>query len=491
MNYGFRRRLTSLCVALLLTGATARAEQDGRFPLAPMQEEVLTIAGDPGRPVALQVTLFMPPGPGPFPLAVVNHGATSVSATNRGERNRFSILAYYFLSRGYAVALPMMRGFAGSGGALPEGCNMAAVAEANARDMRAVMIALARRPGIDGSRAVVAGQSFGAWNTLGIGASAPAGVRALVAFNAAIRSSACRQQDASMAEGAAKLGARTTLPSLWFYGDNDAIMPAATWREVFRRYKAGASRAELVAFGPYGTDSHQLLSDPSSFPIWAPKLDAFLAQAGLPSETLHADYLPRPQPPPTHFAAVDDVRTIPLGSDGVRAVYHKFLAAPFPRAFVIGAAAALEEHGGYDPFGRAMLACGRLTSGCKPYAVDGEVVWMAEQVVRRSPGTSVRMNTTSSLGIFYAINPDCSLRGLAQVDVTTPPAHGSTAVVRTDERAAFSAGSRFSACNGTIIPTIGVTYTPVPGFVGDDAVAMDITMPDGKRQTMRLDLKVR
>lgn len=46
----------------------------------------------------------------------MNQGATKASATNRGERYHFTISAYYFLSRGYAVALPMMRGFAGLGG---------------------------------------------------------------------------------------------------------------------------------------------------------------------------------------------------------------------------------------------------------------------------------------------------------------------------------------------------------------------------------------
>ncbi len=78
-------------------------------PSAPLNEKVLKLPGDPHRPVTLEVTLYMPSGIGPFPLAVMNHGATTASASNRGTRYRYTMSAYYFLSRGYAVALPMAR----------------------------------------------------------------------------------------------------------------------------------------------------------------------------------------------------------------------------------------------------------------------------------------------------------------------------------------------------------------------------------------------
>ena len=161
---------SAMLAAILCAGAAQAQETDSRTPAMPMHEQVLTMPGDPARPVSLEVTLFTPPGDGPFPLAVMNHGATGASASNRGERYRFTVSAYYFLSRGYAVALPMARGFAGSGGDLIHlGCDLAGVAEGNARDIRAVIGALEQRPDIDRTRVVVAGQSFGAWNTLGIG----------------------------------------------------------------------------------------------------------------------------------------------------------------------------------------------------------------------------------------------------------------------------------------------------------------------------------
>jgi hypothetical protein len=80
-----------LVVALLATGGSVRAAPEPRsdataLPPLPMNEQVLNLPGDPARPVTLQVTLFMPYGAGPFPLAVVNHGRqrTDIRETNRG-----------------------------------------------------------------------------------------------------------------------------------------------------------------------------------------------------------------------------------------------------------------------------------------------------------------------------------------------------------------------------------------------------------------------
>ena len=80
MRYGKRGATPSWLIgaaalAVLLAAPYAAAEspgtEDSRLPLAPFREEVLSLPGDPARPVMLQVTLFTPTGPGPFPLALV------------------------------------------------------------------------------------------------------------------------------------------------------------------------------------------------------------------------------------------------------------------------------------------------------------------------------------------------------------------------------------------------------------------------------------
>ena len=307
----------------------------------------------------------------------MNHGATGASTFNRGDRYRFTTSAYYFLSRGYAVLLPMARGFAQSQGSLiRDGCNLAKVAQANGSDIVAATKAVARRPDIDASRIVVAGQSFGAWNTLGVGTEAPAGVRALVAFNPAIRTSDCHDQDAAMADGAVTLAAATPLPSVWFFGDNDSVMPTNVWRTMFERYKAAGGKAELVDIGLFEADSHQMLSSPGAMSLWMPKVDALLAQVGLPSTVQYPEYLPHPMQPATHFAALTNVDALPGVNDAMRAVYRKFLTEPKPRAFALAPGRGISQSsGGYDPAGQALQSCRRAAPDCRLYAVDDQVVW--------------------------------------------------------------------------------------------------------------------
>lgn len=473
--------------------APAGGAEDGRFPTAPMREEVLTLPSDPAYQIKLQATLYLPPGPGPFPLAVMNHGATNASATNRGERYRFTTAAYYFLSRGYAVLLPMARGFAGSeGNFVLEGCDLAKVARRNGADIAGAVEAVARRPEIDRSRIVVAGQSFGGWNTLGVGTEAPAGVRALIAFNPAIRSSDCRDQDHAMAESAASLGAHTTLPSLWFFGENDSVMPTATWRTVFDRYKGAGGRAELVDIGTFGADSHQMLSSPASLALWTPKADAFLARAGLPSAVAYPEFLPRPAPPPSRFAALADVAAVPGLNEQGRALYRKFLAAPLPRAFLLSPGrSVVQESGGYDPLGFGLRACARMAPDCRPYAVDNEVVWTGAAAAGvREVGKVVARNVSTSLGAFYAVKPDCSSRGLPAIAVPERPQHGTVQVTSRDERPSFPAASPFAACNAAPVPATGVTYTPAAGYAGPDTLTLDETDVDGRHHVIHLSLTV-
>lgn len=500
-------RLGSLVVLILVGGllvlAGGRATAaDGQLPVEPIHEEILHLGGDRLRPVTLEVTLFTPDGPGPFPLAVMNHGANFASNDSRGERYRFTVAAYYFLSRGYAVALPMMRGFAGSDGAiLHMGCNLFALAYSNGRDIRAVIDAIASRPDIDRSQIVVAGQGYGGWNTLGLGAAAPQGIRGLIAFNAAIRSSDCRSQDASLNQTAGELGAKVPLPSLWFYGDNDSVLPMTTWREMYGRYAAANQKAELVAFGRFKGDSHQFLSDPASLPFWSGRVDAFLARIGLPSAIRYPGYLPHPSPPPTHWARLEDATAVPFINDQGRDAYRSFLRRPAPRAFAIApSGAVVAGDGGYDPVGRVLANCQKVGPECRLYAVDTNVVWVganAPGARAGTPGVEVRVvnrtipaNVSSPLGSFYAINPDCSLRGLPKVTVTQAPTHGALMVGAAETTPNFPPASSYAACNTHKVPSTGIRYTPAAGYSGTDTIQFDETNPDGSRQSIRIVLKV-
>ena len=379
------RRALPITALLILAAAPALAEEPINaifLPPAPLHEQVLHVPGDPARPVSLVVTVYTPEGPGPFPLAVMNHGANdSKESPAAMPRNRASLEADYFLSRGYAVALPMMRGYAGSGGAqTAHGCELSEVALNNGRDIEGLIGSLAADPQIDTSRVVVAGQSFGGWNTLGLGALQPDHVRGLISFSGGVKSTACIDERIgyrALIQGAQRFGANTQIPSIWFFGDNDSLFPKDVWRGMHQVYTQAGASAELVDIGSFMNDSHQMLSYPEGIALLAPKLDAFLQRIGLPHTEVQPAYMPTPTPPPTHFAALEDIGAVPWVNAQSRANYAQFLTAPLPRAFVIAPGGqSASAHDGFDPLSRALALCTQAGLACVPYAVDRTVVFV-------------------------------------------------------------------------------------------------------------------
>jgi dienelactone hydrolase len=307
-----------------LLAATADA------PSAPQHEQVLMLPGEAGgltlQPVLLQVTLLLPNGSGPFPLAVMNHGANGSFHPENEPRNLGGFVARYFLSRGYAVALPMMRGYAGSQGRVhSHGCDLVATGMANAADIAAVIKDLARRPEIDTSRVVVAGQSFGGWNALFVGALHPPGVRALINFAGTVLLSTCAKPDTALVASAAALGSHATAPSIWFYGDNDSLISTVTWHAMHARYTAAGGRAELVPVGTFMNDSHLLIAHAEGLSLWVPKVDEFLARAGLPARVVNQAYLPMPFPPVPRTTVAATPRVVPSLFDHQRVIHQNLL----------------------------------------------------------------------------------------------------------------------------------------------------------------------
>jgi dienelactone hydrolase len=328
------------------------------------------------------VTVLTPQGAGPFPLAIMNHGAAGTPRPDLEPRYRHTFSAYYFLSRGYVVALPMMRGFSGSDGKQPlDGCNQETVGLVNAKDIRAVLDFMSTQPDVDANRVVVAGQSFGGWNALALGSLNPSKVKGLINFAGGAVISNCSSTSSTLARAAEHYGSQTTIPSLWFYGDNDSKFPPSVWRAMHERYTAAGGMAELVAYGRFMSDSHNMLGFPEGLQIWAPKVDAFLAKVGLPNTIVHPEYLPALFPPPSTYAAVDDVDAVPYLDDTGRQTYRKFLSEHAPKVFVFSTKGlAASFNGGLDPLGRAMKVCKERSHTCQVYAVDDYVAW-----VRPSP----------------------------------------------------------------------------------------------------------
>ena len=92
-------------------------------------------------------------------------------------------------------------------------------------------------------------------------------------------------------------------------------------------------------------------------------------------------------PPATDFAALDDVKAVPLSAEG-RERYAHFLTLPKPRAFVVYEDGAWRFYG-KDPeaMTKALDYCARQGRRCWLYAADDRVVWSAD-VARRIGSSS-------------------------------------------------------------------------------------------------------
>ena len=129
--------------------------------------------------------------------------------------------------------------------------------------------------------------------------------------------------------------------------------------------------------------------------------------------------------------------------------------------------------------------------------MNDDVVWSGPR--QETPGAgppvrvvakTVRTDAATLLGAFFSVNLDCSSRGLPRVVISERPAHGAAVVGKRDAHPAFPAGSPYAACNAGLAPGMGVTYTPLPGYSGADALVIDETTSDGQRQIIRIELSV-
>ena len=92
---------------------------------------------------------------------------------------------------------------------------------------------------------------------------------------------------------------------------------------------------------------------------------------------------------------------------------------------------------------------------------------------------------------FFAVNPDCTSRGLPRLWISQHPAHGTTEVVTRDSHPVFPSGNPLEKCNAASVPGVAVTYTPRPGFAGADILTFEEKDLDGAHRSYRIALTVR
>jgi hypothetical protein len=142
---------------------------------------------------------------------------------------------------------------------------------------------------------------------------------------------------------------------------------------------AGQARSANAAavVGIVSAFKGDIVDDPRRYDCHAGSAKSYVTLRARLART-YADASARPLPPATAFAALDDVKSVPISAAGQERYAH-FLTLPKPRAFVV------YEDGGWrfyskDPeaMTKALDYCARQGKRCWLYAADDRVVWSAD-----------------------------------------------------------------------------------------------------------------
>jgi dienelactone hydrolase len=285
--------LVVLCgIAALRTapvGAAVPAPGDGR---ASSQDILIPL---PGEQLRMHVTVLQPPGQGPFPLALINHGS-SESSVERAEfpPPQYPVLSKWLLDRGYVVALPQRPGHGATGGPYfedqgrCESPDYVKAGLATAASIQAAIEYLTAEPYVRKTEVLVLGQSAGGWGALALASRNPAMVRAVVNLAGGRGGHANGEPNNNCApdrlvEAAGIFGDDARIPTLWLYAENDSYFAPGLSNAMYRRFAvtggAGAgSRSEYHLLPPFGPEGHLLADSGEAVALWAPILTRFLAE---------------------------------------------------------------------------------------------------------------------------------------------------------------------------------------------------------------------
>jgi dienelactone hydrolase len=255
----------------------------------------------PGTGQSISARLCRPEVVGPVPLAIINHGSPAQASQRSGMRpaSCSAEAVRWFTARGFAVLLPLRRGYGAAGGRWAEAygaCDSPDYARAgreSALDIQAALDHALRLPGIRPDGAVVVGQSAGGWGALALAAERPADVAAErpAAIAAVVNMAGGRGGWARGMPGqvcapgrlvatAGEYGRSSVLPTLWLYTANDSFFGPELAAGMHSAFTASGGRADLRALPAFGTDGHALFFGPGGSAVWGPVVEAFLRGQG-------------------------------------------------------------------------------------------------------------------------------------------------------------------------------------------------------------------
>jgi dienelactone hydrolase len=289
------------CICLIV-GLAQRAQAEEPAQLASDLHETIVevpmtergLFGDKQR--ELTATVYRPEGDGPFPLIVLSHG-NPPNAFDRSKIGRFRKIAQIreFVARGFAVIVPIRRGYGATGGSFAEDTGSCEAPDYEHAGLEAAkdLLATIRFAGtvsyVDSQRIVLVGQSAGGFASLAAASLSPPGVIAVVNFSGGRGGNPTKRPGAPcaperMTATISHFAATTHVPVLWHYVENDQYFAPEVVRQWFSAFQSAGGTGQLVIEPPFGRDGHGMFMVDRAIPIWEPWFDRFLSTVPLLSE---------------------------------------------------------------------------------------------------------------------------------------------------------------------------------------------------------------
>jgi dienelactone hydrolase len=266
-------RNLAIAVAVTLTAALAAA-QDAP---APAHETIFYRSGS----LNLEAYVYTPPGKGPFPLVVYNHGSRAGQ-----ERTEWPVafIARWLVPEGFAVMVPERRGYGKSEGATfsdeigaDRGERFVQRMEEEAADVNAAVIYAKARLPIDPQRIMTIGYSFGGIVTTLAASESTSFMRIVNQAPGALNWGKSEPLRQALVAAAGKIRA----PMLCMAAENDATIENA--RALCAAAKANGARVSVKIYPPFTTPraanaaapGHALFA-PVGIDIWKADVLSFL-----------------------------------------------------------------------------------------------------------------------------------------------------------------------------------------------------------------------
>jgi dienelactone hydrolase len=290
------------CIMLCLLLLPCLGWADDSELRADLHEEIVQVPmafdGSFGKKaLQLTATTFRPLGGGPFPLIVLSHG-NPPNASDRPKIGRYRLIPQIseFIRRGFAVIVPIRRGYGATGGDFAEDmgkCSLPSYHDAGleaARDIQVSVEYAARLPYVAPGSILLVGQSAGGFGSLAAASRGVPGVIGVVncAGGRGGRPHTHPGEPCSpdrMADAIRRYAKTIEVPVLWHYAENDKFFGARHITSWFEAFRESGGRGRLVIQPPFGNDGHALFPSSKGIPIWTKELDGFLSEFGIKNNT--------------------------------------------------------------------------------------------------------------------------------------------------------------------------------------------------------------